>query len=363
MQLFEWSILGVALAALAVFVPMYRFRRTKLSTSAVFTLFWCAATVSVFLFAAEHLGRFTTAINLMFGVVVVAVLAMLAVVFLFGLYILLGYLLLNTVAIVRREGRGLQHMLTLLMALGVIAMMLAARFLPNVPVLQVLLYAAFGPFIYYALHLMQYLVSTYLCNFSRPKKNQDYIIVLGCGLKKDGTATPLLAARVDKAIQFYEKQKKKGAVPPKLVLSGGKGNDECRSDAVAMAAYAQGQGIPAERLLLEDQSRNTLENMRFSKAIMDADAGGSFYNCIYATSNYHVLRAGIYARRAGLRINGIGGKTAFYFLANAFLREYVAYLKLYLKWNVVLASLFMVLGGAFYFVLPWINAWISARIG
>jgi uncharacterized SAM-binding protein YcdF (DUF218 family) len=181
-----------------------------------------------------------------------------------------------------------------------------------------------------------------LCNLTRPKLNQDYIIVLGCWIK-NGEVTPILARRLDKAIWFYNKQKEAGN-PPKLLLSGGKGNDESCSEAEAMKTYALEHGIPEYDLILEDMSGSTRENMIFSKEIMDAQTGGKAYNCIYATNNYHVLRAGIFAAKAGLKARGIGAATAFYYLPNAILREYIAYLYIHLKWNIAFGIISLALG-------------------
>ena len=118
-----------------------------------------------------------------------------------------------------------------------------------------------------------------------------------------------------------------------------------------MRVYALGRGVPEEALLLEAQSTSTLENMQFSKALMDKDSGGGSYSCIYATNNYHVLRAGIAARKAGLKIYGIGAKTAFYYLPNAILREYIAYIYLYLKWNIAFVLFSLIVGSV---VVPYV---------
>ena len=111
---------------------------------------------------------------------------------------------------------------------------------------------------------------------------------------------------------------------------------------LAMKEYAIEQGYSEELIITEEKSKNTLENMQFSKAVMEEKSHGENYKCAYASSSYHLMRAGIYARQVGLIMSGLGGKTAFYYLANAVLREYIAYLamnkKLYL---VVLGSIFM----------------------
>ena len=152
-----------------------------------------------------------------------------------------------------------------------------------------------------------------------------------------------MARRIDKAIDFYDRQKEVRP-PPKLVLSGGKGPDETCSEAEAMKIYALGKGVPDNHLLLETKSVSTSENMKLSKEVMDSDSGGGHYRCIYATNNYHVLRAGILARKEELRIDGIGAGTAFYYLPNAILREYIAYLYIHLKRNIVFAVCSLIFG-------------------
>ncbi|MDR0531950.1 MAG: YdcF family protein [Oscillospiraceae bacterium] len=343
LSLARWS-LAPALLFLALFLLLYRRNRTHLATAFCFLCFLITGMLSLVVHAVQFWGAWwlNALVMLVFGA--------LLLVAAFGIYFLLAFLLLNTWSVLRREGFRLQHALTLILAGGILAFLLALRFLPGGPVQRVVLAAGCAAGLYYFLHVSLYLVNTLLCNCARPKANQDYIIILGCGLKKDGAASPLLAARIDRALRFYRKQEKKGIPPPKLICSGGQGSDEMRPEAEAMAEYALLQGIPQDHIITEAKSVNTMQNMRFSKEIMDA--GGKPYRCIYCTSNYHVLRAGVYARRAGLPVPGIGSKTAFYFLANAFLREYVAYLRLYLKWNLALTGLAAAAGLAAMAALP-----------
>ena len=87
------------------------------------------------------------------------------------------------------------------------------------------------------------------------------------------------------------------------------------------------RGIPDEKILVEDHSRTTNENLIYSKEMMDAVKPK--YRCVIATHNYHLFRAGIYARKAGLkRAEGIGAPTVSYYLPMAFLREFIAYLNM-----------------------------------
>ena len=72
----------------------------------------------------------------------------------------------------------------------------------------------------------------------------------------------------------------------------------------------------------QDKSTTTLENLTFSRQIMLKDKPD--YRCTIVTSNYHVLRAALYARRAKVNGQVLGAPTARYFWPNAFLREFVA---------------------------------------
>ena len=278
-------------------------------------------------------------------------LILLSVLFIFtaGVYVFIGFLILNTRAVLKKDSRSLKHCLSLILAAGLLLLLIFSRAVDLTalpPSIQSFIYAVYGLVIFYFIHLAQFIISASLCNFSRPRKDQDYIIVLGCWAGGEGEKIPpLLARRVDRAIKFYSSQKKMRE-PPRLVLSGGRGEDEPRSEAEAMRAYALEKGIPEEHLLLEDRSASTFENIKFSKELMDADSGGKPYKCIYTTNNYHVLRAGIFAGRAGLQINGIGAKTAIYYLPNAVLREYIAYLYIYLKWHFAF-GIFCLIAGSF----------------
>jgi len=268
----------------------------------------------------------------------------------FGVYIFIAFLFFNTRSILRKEKRDLKHILTLILAVGLLLLITVTRFIDFTVLpqnIKYFFYSVYGLIIYYFLHLAQFMISLILCNCSRPKKDQHYIIVLGCWLN-NGIVPPLLAHRIDIAIKFYKNQKEV-CDPPKLLFSGGKGKDELCSEAEAMKTYALNKGIPDEDLLLETKSTSTVENMKFSKEIMDEINGGKAYRCIYATNNYHLLRAGIFAQKAGLKIDGIGAKTTFYFLPNAILREYIAYLYIHMKCNIAFSICSLLFGS---FLLP-----------
>lgn len=160
----------------------------------------------------------------------------------------------------------------------------------------------------------------------------DYIIVLGSGIIGD-RVPPLLASRLKKAVQQYEKYGRK----PLIIVSGGKGDDEQVSEAFAMKKYIHDHFMIADdAVLMEDRSTTTLENMAFSKKMIDARF--SKPKGIFVTNNFHVLRGGFYAKKVGLAAQGVGSKTALYYLPNAFTREFIGMLEMY-KWRHVAALL------------------------
>ncbi len=164
----------------------------------------------------------------------------------------------------------------------------------------------------------------------------DYIIIHGAGLN-DTEVTPLLAARIDKAITLYHRCNDKAL----LIASGGQGADEVISEAKAMQNYLLKKGIAQDHIINEDRSTTTEENMLYSKAIMDQLSGTKNYMCYFVTNNYHAFRCGVFARRLGINGSAIGCHTALYYWPAAFLREYVAILKYYRR-KILIAILILI---------------------
>ena len=160
-----------------------------------------------------------------------------------------------------------------------------------------------------------------------PAPVQDYILILGCGFRKDGTLPPLLRGRVDKAIEFWKKQQEQGGKEAILLPTGGQGTGEPMPEAEAMGRYLRECGIPERAILQEEKSRNTYQNMEFSKKLIEEREGNANdKNIIFVTTNYHVFRSGVWAGLADLRAEGLGSNTKWWFWPNAFIRECVGLL-------------------------------------
>ena len=175
-------------------------------------------------------------------------------------------------------------------------------------------------------YLYTLIIATLYCNIMAakhtPKYEQDYIIILGSKIKEDGTLTPLLKGRVDKAIEFAKKQKNESNKDIYYVPSGGKGNDEVIAEAEAIKNYLIEQGVSKTRIIIEDKSKSTQENMKFSKKIINEKQKDA--NICFSTTNYHVFRSGVIANECGLDCEGMGSRTKWYFYSNALIREFIA---------------------------------------
>ena len=157
-----------------------------------------------------------------------------------------------------------------------------------------------------------------------PAFDKDYIIIHGCQIRKDGTLTKLLQSRADRAIEFAKLQKEATGKDIVFVPSGGKGNDEIISEGEAIKRYLLENGISEDKIIKEDDSTSTEENVKLAMDKMRDNFGSDGYKAAFATTNYHVFRTGMLADKMGLKAEGIGSKTKAYFWINAFVREFIA---------------------------------------
>ena len=211
-------------------------------------------------------------------------------------------------------------------------------------------------YLYFECMLLGTIVASAIAARYVPKTDKDYIIVLGCAIRKDGTPTPLLRGRLDRALAFAKEQELSGGKAPIFVLSGGQGSDECVSEAECMRQYLSGQGVPDERMLLENKSTDTAENMTFSKKLIlnrvrpGKESPRGYWPTIddpeaqiaFSTTNYHVFRSGLKARRVKMRAQGMGCKSKWYFWPNAAVREFVGLLTQHrLKQGLILVGMIL----------------------
>ncbi|MFE3429157.1 YdcF family protein [Streptomyces sp. NPDC059171] len=268
-----------------------------------------------------------------------------------ALLVLVCFLFLNGVRMLRKEGRSPAHLLSLLAAfavLGVVALLVAAAVL-RTPVLIGAATAAGGLAVYFSFLFLCFVCYAFLYGRLQVRRKADFVVVLGSGLAGGTTVPPLLASRLKRGREVHERISRRGGSPV-LITSGGQGPDEDLPESHAMADHLVAEGFPADLVEREDRSRNTEENLRFSKEIMEAAKPG--YRCVVVTNNYHAFRAALTARRVRIRGQVVGAPTAAYFWPNAMLREFTAILVDYRRSNAVMCLL-IVLGG--------VAAWWASR--
>ncbi|MBO4327444.1 MAG: YdcF family protein [Clostridia bacterium] len=234
-------------------------------------------------------------------------------------------LLISNIVLMKKEGKKVKNMLGIILAISLLGGEALLIWLGSVlgGVWDKVTDLLCAVFIYAECMLFGTIFADVFAAVHLPERNKDYIIILGCRMSKDGTPTPLLRARIDKAIEFYDRQVNETGRSAIFVPSGGKGGDEPLSEAECMARYLISKGFAPEQIILEDESRNTMENMIFSFRKLPEDA-----KCAFSTTNYHVFRSGIASNRACKhKAEGIGADTKWYFWPNASVREFIGLLK------------------------------------
>lgn len=323
----------IPLAFFLLFYLIYRNNRARVRNGLFFQFF-------LVIFGIYLLYNFYLTKDLLVAGLFVVALGIFVLIAAFGLIGLLIFLYWNAVIVLKKESRNVANLLTLLLALFLTIYLIFDFFLqPQSPWYIKIPFTYLSIVLGYLLmNFIIFLTATLLYQFYYPKYNQDFLIVLGAGLINGERVTPLLTKRIDRAILFYHTQRTKSGHPLKLIMSGGQGADEKVPEAVAMKQYACEQGVPESDVLLEANSATTYENMRFSKELIEQSAVND-PKAIFVSNNYHIFRAGIFARQAKLSAEGIGCKTALYYLPNATLREFAAILVMHKRLHTIVVAL------------------------
>ena len=133
---------------------------------------------------------------------------------------------------------------------------------------------------------------------SSKDQEADVVVILGAMVYQRGPS-PILVRRMNAALDWLETHP--DAV---VVASGGQGVDEPESEAQAMADYLAEHGIARERILLEDQSFNTYQNLSNSAALLKEQGYDLDATRVMVVSNgFHLVRVRMLADRCGLHVS------------------------------------------------------------
>ncbi len=177
-------------------------------------------------------------------------------------------------------------------------------------------------FIYFAVGVMVFIAVAIgivtVNNGSTPPANADYMIVLGSKCQND-KPTETLKYRLDGAIDYLTANEQ-----TQVIVAGGQVGDETCTESSVMYRYLIHNGIDPERVIEEDQSKNTYENLTNSYDIID-DAKA---NVVIVTSAFHVYRACETAEDIGYKhVEGLGTPSDPLLIPYNYVREAAAVIK------------------------------------
>ncbi|MFV0287914.1 MAG: YdcF family protein [Mycoplasmatales bacterium] len=129
--------------------------------------------------------------------------------------------------------------------------------------------------------------------------NLDYLVVLGAKVNMNKTPSTALQNRLNKVVEYKE------SITTPIIVSGGQGEDEPQTEASFMKTYLINKGIDPRLIIEEDKSTSTYENLQNTKALMKNKAD----NILIITTDFHVLRVNLLAKRLNLNYQVIGVKS------------------------------------------------------
>lgn len=156
---------------------------------------------------------------------------------------------------------------------------------------------------------------------SQAAPGADYMIVLGAQWKPSGPGY-MLQKRLEEAVDYLNQN------PDTMVIvSGGQGHDEVISEAEGMKDYLTEAGIPGERILTEDKSTSTEQNLRYSAELLNKEED----TVVLVTNNFHMFRALMLAKKQGyVHIEGQSAASYPAMVPNNMVREFFGVVKEFL---------------------------------
>ena len=187
-----------------------------------------------------------------------------------------------------------------------------------------LIYATRGIFLIF---IVSFIIIESLVIYNGAKKDTvraDYMVILGA-MVRGNAPSMILNERLEVGLEYA-----KNHPEIKIILSGGQGPGEDISEAEAMKRYLINHGIEKNRLIKEDKSKSTMENLKFTKSIIAKLDNKENINLLIVTSDSHMFRAKFLAKRNGFKALGIPANTMLALKPTYYIREYFGVIKSFL---------------------------------
>lgn len=158
--------------------------------------------------------------------------------------------------------------------------------------------------------------------YRRLPRRVDYDVIVVCGAALRGREpTPVLQRRLDTACELW----RRGGERARLVVSGGVSAGASVSEAAAMRAGLLERGVADASILVEPHAASTEENLRFSRELVERAIGaGSAPRIALVSSDFHIFRCMVLARRLDMPLDGVGAPTPAGSRSLLFMRELVS---------------------------------------
>ena len=152
----------------------------------------------------------------------------------------------------------------------------------------------------------------------------DYLVVLGAGLRGRSISASLLY-RLETALDFHD------MYPDlKIVVSGGQGEGEDMTEALAMRNFLVDNGVNPSLIIMEDKSTNTYENFLYSKNVLEEETVKEDFTITIISNNFHMYRAKFLAKEVGFNTHGYPAPSHKASALVFYVREFFGVIKAYI---------------------------------
>lgn len=166
------------------------------------------------------------------------------------------------------------------------------------------------------------IASVYSCilynAFEAHPVKSDAIIVLGCHIR-GMKPSPMLKFRLEKALDLYKR-----GYADHIIVSGGKGVNEATYESSVMKNWLSTHGVKEDDIFVENKSKSTYENLKFSKKIADNQG---YKSVIIVSNDFHIFRSLMIARKLHIKATGAPARTLWHDIPYYHFREVFSVLK------------------------------------